>query len=61
MSLENKTKMRLNLKMSLGCLCVAAVFITLSVWTKCGGDLPNLSHHLQQVGEEAQVRNKNYL
>uniref|UniRef100_A0A1B6CJP8 heparosan-N-sulfate-glucuronate 5-epimerase n=1 Tax=Clastoptera arizonana TaxID=38151 RepID=A0A1B6CJP8_9HEMI len=46
--------MRLNLKISLVCLSVTALFITLSVWTRCGSDLPNLAYHFQQAVAEAQ-------
>ncbi|KAG8291443.1 D-glucuronyl C5-epimerase [Homalodisca vitripennis] len=53
------TKMRVNLKMSLVCLCLAAAFVTLSVWTRCGGDFRSLAHRLRDTqGDDQDGQNE---
>lgn len=47
--------MRVNLKVSLVCLSIAAALITLSVWTRCVGDLPSFAHRFEVISSDRQA------
>ncbi|XP_075237680.1 D-glucuronyl C5-epimerase isoform X2 [Lycorma delicatula] len=47
--------MRINLKTTLVCLCAVVVFVTLSIWTRCGGEIPSLTRSLHNENIKSDV------